>query len=145
MTYLLDALEGAAANPGTGRITLGTLYDYFDEHMSRDQSQYPQKFGFEYGSMVLIEWPEWKTASAPQPLGRGRRVAGVVVTPLHILTGHRSHVHDVVFSPDGAQIASCGEYMTVRLWSTASAELLHTIAAHEVAVIGVDISHDGNI
>ena len=145
MTHLLDALEGAAANPGTGRITLGTLYDYFDEHMSRDQPQYPQKFGFEYGSMVLIEWPEWKTASAPQPLGRGRRVAGVVVTPLHILTGHRGHVDDVVFSPDGAQIASCGEDMTVRLWSTASGELLHTIAAHEGAVMGVDISHDGNI
>ncbi len=145
MAYLLDALEGAAANPGTGRITLGTLYDYFDEHMSRDQPQYPQKFGFEYGSMVLIEWPEWKTASAPQPLGRGRRVAGVVVTPLHILTGHRGHVDDVVFSPDGAQIASCGEDMTVRLWSTASGELLHTIAAHEGAVMGVDISHDGNI
>src|SRR5260370_37862698 len=98
MTHLLDALEGAAANPGTGRITLGTLYDYFDEHMSRDQPQYPQKFGFEYGSMVLIEWAQWKTASASQPLGRGRRVGGVVVTPLHILTRHRGHVDDVVFS-----------------------------------------------
>jgi len=58
MAHLLDALEGAAANPRTGRITLGTLYDYFDELMNRDQPQYPQKFGFEYGSMVLIAWPE---------------------------------------------------------------------------------------
>jgi WD40 repeat protein len=145
MAHLLDALEGAAANPRTGRITLGTLYDYFDELLNRDQPQYPQKFGFEYGSMVLIAWPEWKTASAPQPLGRGRRVVGVEVTPLHILTGHRGHVDDVVFSPDGKRIASCGEDMTVRTWSTDSGDLLHTIAAHEGAVMGVDISHDGNM
>src|SRR5438128_1997706 len=31
MAHLLDALEGEAANPRTGRITLGTLYDYLDE------------------------------------------------------------------------------------------------------------------
>jgi WD domain, G-beta repeat/Caspase domain len=145
MTHLLDALEGAAANPRTGRITLGTLYDYFDEKMSQDLPQYPQKFGFERGSMVLIEWPEWKTASVPQPPGKGRHVAGVEVTPLQILTGHQGHVDDVVFSPDGARIASCGEDMTVRLWSTNSGELLHTIAGHEGAVMGVDISHDGTM
>ncbi len=143
MAHLLDALEGAAANPRTGRITLGTLYDYFDEQMSRDLLQYPQKFGLERGSMVLIEWPEWKTTSAPQAAGRGRHVVGVEVTPLHILTGHHGHVDDVVFSPDGAHIASCGEDMTVRLWSTKSGDLLQTISGHEGAVMGVDISPDG--
>src|SRR5436305_7032758 len=64
---------------------------------------------------------------------------------LHILTGHRGHVDDVVFSPDGARIASCGEDMTVRLWSTNSGELLHTITGHEGAVMGVDISYDGTM
>src|SRR5712692_7399370 len=143
MAHLLDALEGEAANPRTGRITLGTLYDYLDETMSWEEEQYPQKFGFEHGSMVLIEWPEWKTASAPQPLSKGRRVAGVEVTPLHILMGHQGHVDDVVFSPDGSQIASCGEDMTVRLWSTISGALLQTLTGHEGAVMGVDISPDG--
>ncbi|HXL36183.1 MAG TPA: caspase family protein, partial [Ktedonobacteraceae bacterium] len=145
MGHLLDALEGAAANPRTGRITLGTLYDYFDEHMTRDLPQYPQKFGYEYGSIVLIEWPEWKTASTPQPLARGKHIVGVEITPLHILTGHHGHVDDVVFSPDGGRIASCGEDMTVRLWSTNSGEMLLTIVGHEGAVMGVDISPDGKI
>src|SRR5579872_6384603 len=37
MAHLLDALEGTAANPRTGRITLGTLYDYLDEQLSQDE------------------------------------------------------------------------------------------------------------
>ena len=145
MGHLLDALEGAAANPRTGRITLGTLYDYFDEHIARDLPQYPQKFGYEYGSIVLIEWPEWKTASTQQPMARGKRMVGVEITPLHILTGHHGHADDVVFSPDGKRIASCGEDMTVRVWSTDTGEMLRTIVGHEGAVMGVDMSPDGKI
>ena len=143
MGHVLDALKGAAANPRTGRITLGTFYDYLDEHMARDLPEYPQKFGYEYGSMNLIEWPEWKTAPAPQPLTAGRHMVGVEITPLHILTGHRGHSDDVVFSPDGKCLASCGEDMTVRVWSTESGAMLHTIVGHEGAVMGVDIAPDG--
>src|SRR5206468_1801189 len=101
MAHLLDGMEGAAANPRTGRITLGTLYDYLDEQMERDEQQYPQKFGYEYGSMTLIEWSEWKTVRTPPPLAHGQSVAAVEVTPLHILVGHRGHADDVVFAPDG--------------------------------------------
>jgi WD40 repeat protein len=145
MAHLLDALEGEAANPRSGRITLGTLYDYFDERIERGAGEYPQKFGHEHGSMVLIEWAEWRVVPGVQPLARGRAIAGIEITPLHILSGHRGHADDVVFSPDGSRLASCGEDMTVRLWSTQTGELLHTIQGHEGAVMGVDFSYDGRL
>jgi WD40 repeat protein len=143
MAHLLAGLEGAAANPRTGRITLGTLYDYLDECMARDEQQYPQKFGYECGTMTLIEWAEWKIAGTPQPLARGRSVVAVDVTPLHILIGHRGHSDDVVFSPDGKWLASCGEDMTVRVWDTETGAWLRTLEGHEGAIMGVDISPDG--
>lgn len=143
MAQLLEGLEGQAANPRTGRITLGTLYDYLDEVIDRREAYYPQKFGCEHGSMTLIEWDEWKISDAPQPPGRGQRIIDVKVMPLHILTGHRGHVDDVVFSPDGACVAACGEDMLARVWETKSGALLHTLSGHEGAVMGVDYAPDG--
>lgn len=143
MAHLLDALEGEAVNPRTGRITLGTLYDYFDEKLERSENVYPQKFGNESGAMTLIEWAEWRVVPSPQPLARGRAIAEIEITPLHILSGHHGHADDVVFSPDGAQLASCGEDMTVRLWSTGSGELIRTMTGHTGATLGVDFSYDG--
>jgi WD40 repeat protein len=52
-------------------------------------------------------------------------------------------VSSVAFNPDGTRIASGSFDKTVRLWDTASGELLATLTEHEGAVISVAFSPDG--
>jgi WD40 repeat protein len=63
---------------------------------------------------------------------------------LHILTGHKDHVHDLAFSPDGTRIASASFDNTVRVWDVSSgASLIAPLEGHREFIFAVAFSPDG--
>jgi WD40 repeat protein len=59
------------------------------------------------------------------------------------LTGHAEQVVRVALSPDGSLLASASGDQTLKLWNTATWEVLATLRGHEHEVHGVAFSPDG--
>lgn len=57
--------------------------------------------------------------------------------------GHTDHANYVVFSPDGARIASASTDMTVRIWDAVSGAELATLVGHAAPVVTLAFSPDG--
>jgi WD40 repeat protein len=60
-----------------------------------------------------------------------------------VLRGQTGPVNDLVFSPDGSLIYTCGDDGTVRSWSTSSARQRAIVASYKGGVFGIDITSDG--
>jgi WD40 repeat protein len=63
--------------------------------------------------------------------------------PRETFERHRGPVLGMSFRPDGKVIATCGDDRTIRLWETASGELLRTIATgHAAPITSVQFASD---
>jgi WD40 repeat protein len=60
------------------------------------------------------------------------------------LTGHRSWVRCVTFSPDGHLLASASADGCLNIWGVQTGQLLHTIQAHPSAILCIGFSPDGS-
>ena len=63
--------------------------------------------------------------------------------PYTSLEGHTSTVTKIVFSPDGATLASVSEDRTIRLWDVATGTHKHTLTGHNSYIYSVAFSPDG--
>jgi WD40 repeat protein len=61
------------------------------------------------------------------------------------LCGHADSINEIVWSPDGATLASGSDDQTVRLWDIERGQLLNTLSAHQNDVMSVAWSPDGRI
>ena len=57
--------------------------------------------------------------------------------------GHRGHVHRVLFSPDGRQLATAGADAVVRVWEAGTGRPLFAHRGHTDTIHGLASSPDG--
>ncbi|WP_017315129.1 nSTAND1 domain-containing NTPase [Mastigocladopsis repens] len=67
------------------------------------------------------------------------------VTAPNTLGRHAKAVIGVTFSPDGKILASASADKTVKLWDTATGQVIQTLSGHTASVWGVSFSPDGKI
>lgn len=82
------------------------------------------------------------TTTYPLVISRALQEALSATSPNVRLTGHRSSVTAVVFSPDGKTVLTGSSDKTARLWDTASGQALHTLQGHTREVSAVAFSPD---
>jgi WD40 repeat protein len=62
---------------------------------------------------------------------------------LVLQTGHSGSVNALALSPDGRFLVSGSEDVTLKIWDTATGNVLRTLAGHDQPVLAVAISPDG--
>jgi hypothetical protein len=65
-------------------------------------------------------------------------------TPLQTIHAHRGSARSVRVSPDGKQLATCGNDLLVKVWNLADGKMVHEFSGHKRHVYGIDFHPDGN-
>jgi WD40 repeat protein len=63
----------------------------------------------------------------------------------HVLQGHKDLIHEAVFSPDNALLATCSYDRLVKLWNPQTGKEIRTLKDHSDAVYGLTFSPDGRL
>ena len=85
-------------------------------------------------ALVAPASPPATAQDAPQPR-----------TELVLQTGHTGPVNALALSPDGRFLVSGSEDLTLKIWDTATGNVLRTLSGHEKDVLAVAISPDGKL
>jgi len=64
-------------------------------------------------------------------------------SPLQTIRAHQGSVRFVRVSPDGKQLATCGNDLLVRVWNVPDGKLVHEFSGHKRHVYGVDFHPEG--
>src|SRR6185436_11268748 len=64
---------------------------------------------------------------------------------LVLQTGHTGPVNALALSPDGRFLVSGSEDLTLKIWDTATGNVLRTLSGHDQPVLAADISPDGRL
>lgn len=64
---------------------------------------------------------------------------------INTLAGHKLHVTDLAFSPDGNTLASASYDTKIKLWDVGRGDLIRTLKGHKGYVTGLNFSREGDI
>ena len=100
----------------------------------RDISRLPRRAVHAALVAVLLAqaWPHAVAQSPPLPQAE-----------LVLQTGHTGSVNALALSPDGRFLVSGSEDVTLKIWDTATGNVLRTLSGHEQSVLAAAISPDG--
>src|SRR3954447_20519145 len=100
----------------------------------RDISRLPR--GAVHAALVTVllaqAWPHAVAQGPPLPQAE-----------LVLQTGHTGSVNALALSPDDRFLVSGSEDVTLKIWDTATGNVLRTLSGHEQSVLGAAISPDG--
>ncbi len=65
--------------------------------------------------------------------------------PAETIAAHKDAILDLVFSPDGKTLATCGYDRLIKLWGVETGQLIRELKDHSDAVYGVTFSPDGTL
>jgi mono/diheme cytochrome c family protein len=71
--------------------------------------------------------------------------SGISAKAEHVIPAHTDLIHDVVFSPDSATLATCGYDRLIKLWSAASGKEQRTLKDHSDAVYALAFNKTGSL
>ena len=100
----------------------------------RDISRLPRRAVHAALVAVLLAqaWPHAVAQDAP-----------LAQAELVLQTGHTGSVNALALSPDGRFLVSGSEDVTLKIWDTATGNVLRTLSGHEQSVLAAAISPDG--
>ena len=143
-------------HPGANVISLAFSPD---SHMLASSGSYPDGTlrWWDVGTGTLLKTfalPEDYGSVALSPDGRTFAITGAWDLTVHlwdaatgqqlkVLTGHKTGVYPVAFSPDGDRLATGSFDSEIRLWDISTGDLVKLLIGHSKAILSVAFSPDG--